>query len=169
MQIEKKQLSDTESILFFTHPLSMVGTSIATKNIPASLEILKNIFDTEIANTVLLTSDFIYIKSNTAENLLDLEMLSLAEIDDVTNQKIQLIASANNTHEKVEIILKTIVAPFLQKDGGDIRLAQYSNNIVYVNFLGKCHGCPYAQRTLKERVEKNLIRYLPEIKEVTLI
>ena len=105
MQIEKKQLSDTESILFFTHPLSMVGTSIATKNIPASLEILKNIFDTEIANTVLLTSDFIYIKSNTAENLLDLEMLSLAEIDDVTNQKIQLIASANNTHEKVEIIL----------------------------------------------------------------
>jgi Fe-S cluster biogenesis protein NfuA len=169
MQIEKKQLSDTESILFFVHTLSILGTSIATKNIPASLELLKNIFDTKLADTILLTSDFIYIKSQTAEELPDLEMLSLAEIDDFTKQNIQINTPITNTTEKIEIILKTIIAPFLQKDGGDIRLAQYSNNIVYVNFLGKCHGCPYAQRTLKERVEKNLIRYLPEIKEVSLI
>lgn len=169
MQIEKKQLSDTESLLFFAQTLSIVGTSIATKNIPASLELLKNIFDTKLTDTILLTSDFIYIKSKIAEELADLEILSLAEIDDFTKQTTQINAPIANTTEKIEIILKTIIAPFLQKDGGDIRLAKYSNNIAYVNFLGKCHGCPYAQRTLKERVEKNLIRYLPEIKEVSLI
>jgi Fe-S cluster biogenesis protein NfuA len=169
MQIERKQLNDTEYLLFFAKPLSIVGTFIATQTIPSSIELLQNIFSTNLANTLLLTSDFLYVKSNSPETLSDLEMISCAEIDDFTNQNIQLNSPSINIIEKIEIILKVIVAPFLQKDGGDIRLADYSDNTVYVNFLGKCQGCPYAQRTLKERVAKNIIRYLPEIKEVALI
>ncbi len=169
MQIERKQLNDTECLLFFTKSLPVVGTFIATKDITPSIELLKNIYTTKLADTILLTSDFLYLKSHASNNLSDLEIISLAELDDFTNKTIQINAPIANTTEKIEIILKTIIAPFLQKDGGDVRLSQYSNNIAYVNFLGKCHGCPYAQHTLKERVEKNLIHYLHEIKEVTLI
>jgi Fe-S cluster biogenesis protein NfuA len=169
MLIEQKQLSNTEYLLFFSNRLQIVGTFLASKEISPTIELLQNIFATQLADTLLLTADFLYIKSNSKENLSDLEMISLAEIDDFCSQPINLSAQNSNTIEKIELILKTIIAPFLQKDGGDIRLAKYSNNIVYVNFLGKCHGCPYAQKTLKERVEKNLIKYLPEIKEVTLI
>ena len=67
------------------------------------------------------------------------------------------------------MILKFIIAPFLNKDGGDIEFVSLSNNIVSVKFLGKCNGCPYAMRTLKERVEKNLIRYIPKIREAILV
>ena len=169
MLVEEKKLSNNEYLLFFSKHLEIVGTFLASTKISPSIDLLQNIFSSQLANTLLLTSDFLYIKSNSTEDLSDLKMISLAEIDDFSNQAINLSAPIDNTIEKIEIILKTIIAPFLQKDGGDIQFEKYSDNIVYVKFLGKCQGCPYAQRTLKERVEKNLIRYLPEVKEVTLI
>ena len=43
MQIERKQLNDTECLLFFAKPLSIVGTFIATQTIPSSIELLQNI------------------------------------------------------------------------------------------------------------------------------
>lgn len=169
MQIERKQLNDKESILFFSNTLQIVGTLLVTKKVAPEFGILENIFATQLADTILLTKDFLYLKSISSKDLQDLEMISLAELDDFTVSITSINAPTINSIEKIEIILKTIVAPFLQKDGGDIRLSQYKDNTVYVKFLGKCHGCPYAERTLKERVEKNLIRYLPEIKEVKLI
>lgn len=169
MLIERKQISSTECMLFLSEHLPVLGTFFVNKTTQTSIELLQNIYTTQLADTILLTSDFLYIKSNSNDDLSDLEIISLAEIDDFSVKSNQLNAPISNTAEKIEIILKTIIAPFLQKDGGDIRLAQYQDGIVYVNFLGKCHGCPYATRTLKERVEKNLVRYLPEIKEVKLI
>ena len=35
-----------------------------------------------------------------------------------------------------------------------------------VRLQGKCVGCPYAQRTLKDGVEKILKTYIPEVKAV---
>ena len=136
MQIERKQLNDKESILFFSNTLQIVGTLLVTKKVAPEFGILENIFATQLADTILLTKDFLYLKSISSKDLQDLEMISLAELDDFTGS------------------ITSINAPTI-------------NSIV--KFLGKCHGCPYAERTLKERVEKNLIRYLPEIKEVKLI
>ena len=168
MMIEQKKISPTESILFFTSPLSING-SIHSDDKQNTPDIAKNIKDTNLVSDFLLTSDFIYLKSNNAENLSDLNAISIAEIDDFTSSKQDIIGTDENIEEKIKMILKFIIAPFLNKDGGDIEFVSLSNNIVSVKFLGKCNGCPYAMRTLKERVEKNLIRYIPKIREAILV
>ncbi|TET18118.1 MAG: NifU family protein [Candidatus Cloacimonadota bacterium] len=71
--------------------------------------------------------------------------------------------------EKVEKIIKKI-RPYLQHDGGDIKLVSVSNDgIVRVKLTGACKGCPMAAITLKNNVEANIKREIPEIKKVLSI
>ena len=170
MVIEEQNISDTEILLFFPAPLPIRGAFYLEKPSSTTLPLLQNIADTQLAQTLLLTDDFLYLESTTPDSLDDLKTIALAEIDDytATPQTIQTAPEAD-TLNKIKIILKTIIAPFLQKDGGDIELVDYINGTVSVHFLGKCHGCPYAEKTLKNRVEKNLIRYIPEVREAVLV
>lgn len=167
MMIEKKQLTDTENILFFPTPLSILG-SYHNKDTQKT-DFLKELDSSNLSKTYLLTKDFIYLKSTSPQTLEDLTLLSIALLDEFTLSSTKLVAPNTNIEEKISLILKLIIAPHLQKDGGDIKLNKFENNIVYVNFLGKCNGCPYALKTLKERVEKNLITYLPHITEAKLV
>lgn len=172
MMIEEKRLTPTELVLYFPDSLPLNGayyyppaSNAATKETP---DILISVFDSSLAAELLLTDSFLYLHAASPKVLSDLEALSLAELDDYTSGQTQQSAPLGNTAEKCRILLKVVVAPFLQKDGGDIEFVSFEKGIITVRFLGKCHGCPYAQRTLKERVEKNLIRYLPEVREVVL-
>lgn len=170
MVIEEKNISDIETLMFFPTPLLIRGAFYHSETTSSSLPLLQNIASTELSQTILLTEDFMYLKSISPDSLEDLKTIALAEIDDyvATPQTVQ-IAPEENTVNKIRIILKTIIAPFLQKDGGDIEFVNLDNGTVKVHFLGKCHGCPYAEKTLKNRVEKNLIRYIPEIREALLV
>ncbi len=68
--------------------------------------------------------------------------------------------------EKVEKVIRKI-RPYLQRDGGDIKLVSVSNDgIVRVKLTGACKGCPMAAITLKTSVEANIKREIPEIKKV---
>lgn len=167
MKIEQKRLTDTEIILFLSSPLPIIGTFYFPKD---EHPLLQNIAAENLAETLLLTADFLYLKSKSPADLENLEMLAIAEIDDYTaSPPSQLAAPNTDITAKISLVLKLIIAPFLQKDGGDIKLVDYNNGTVSVRFLGKCNGCPYAAKTLKERVEKNLIRYFPEVREAVLI
>ncbi len=169
MLIEEKILSAREIMLFFSEPLPIYGTFYHTSAFPSSLPMLRNIGTQENCE-LLLTGDFLYINSASLQTSEDLKIIALAEIDDFfTASPAAQTAPVGNTDTKARVILKTIIAPFLQKDGGDIQLEKIQNGTASVRFLGKCNGCPYAQKTLKERVEKNLVRYLPEIKEAVLV
>lgn len=169
MKIEQKNISSTENLFYLIPPLTLIGTFYATKNSKSQHPILQNLQSGNMADELLLTSDFLYVKSRIPEDLEDLSMLALAETSDYSSTDYPLqMAEAENIETKIKIILKIIVAPFLQRDGGDIEFVAYQNDIVSVHFLGKCQGCPYATRTLQERVAKNLMRYLPQIKEVIL-
>lgn len=170
MVIEEKTLSSTETMLFFSKPLPLRGTFLQTQSSHETLPLLQNIAETKLEKTLLLTEDFIYIESTSPDTLDDLKAIALAEIDDFSSTDFPpQYAAEHDTEEKIKIILKNIVAPFLQKDGGDIEFINYKKGIVNVRFLGKCHGCPYAEKTLKNRVEKKLTRYLPEIREAVLV
>ena len=73
------------------------------------------------------------------------------------------------TKEKVEKVIRKI-RPYLQRDGGDIKLVSVSNDgIVRVKLTGACKGCPMAAITLKNSVEANIKREIPEIKKVLSI
>jgi Fe-S cluster biogenesis protein NfuA len=117
----------------------------------------------------MLTADFIYLESCDSKSMEDLELFSLSELDDYFSQPlIQQTADEDQPELKIKLLIKTIIAPYLQRDGGNLELISYDAEIVKIHFLGKCQGCPYAAQTLKNHVEKNLIHYLPQIKEVLL-
>jgi Fe-S cluster biogenesis protein NfuA len=67
--------------------------------------------------------------------------------------------------EKVKKLLNDI-RPGIQMDGGDVEFVEIKNNIVYVRLVGACGGCPMAQLTLKEGIERYIRNQLPEIEAV---
>lgn len=69
--------------------------------------------------------------------------------------------------EKIKNTLNKI-RPALQADGGDIQFVawQEEKGIVQVRLAGMCAGCPLAQVTLKEVVEAELKKEVPEVKAV---
>ena len=68
--------------------------------------------------------------------------------------------------QKVNGLITARIRPALNRDGGDIELKGFEKGILWVELTGKCAGCPYAMRTLKDGVEKILKSYIPEINEV---
>jgi Fe-S cluster biogenesis protein NfuA len=71
--------------------------------------------------------------------------------------------------QQVEQALEKI-RPFLQRDGGDIKLIDVTDDgVVKVQLIGACQGCPMSQMTLKQGVEKALMKEVPAVKEVQSI
>jgi len=71
--------------------------------------------------------------------------------------------------EQIEQALAKI-RPFLQRDGGDIKLIDVTDDgIVKVELTGACQGCPMSQMTLKQGVERALMKEVPGVKEVQSI
>ena len=68
--------------------------------------------------------------------------------------------------EKVEIALDEI-RPFLQSDGGDIKLLGIEDGTtVKVQLQGACVGCSVNQMTLKSGVEMTIKKHAPQILQV---
>jgi Fe-S cluster biogenesis protein NfuA len=67
--------------------------------------------------------------------------------------------------EKVEEVLGRIRTA-LKMDGGDIELVGVANNVVTVRLKGACAGCPFSQMTIRNFVEKELKKAIPEVEKV---
>jgi Fe-S cluster biogenesis protein NfuA len=61
------------------------------------------------------------------------------------------------------------IRPMLQRDGGDIELVEVTDGVVKVRLTGACKGCPMSQMTLKQGVEKLLMKEVPGLKEVQAV
>jgi len=70
--------------------------------------------------------------------------------------------------EKVEEVLAKIRVG-LQRDGGDIELVDVKDSVVYVKLKGACGTCPMSTITLKNWVEANLKKEIPEISAVQAV
>lgn len=70
--------------------------------------------------------------------------------------------------KSVELALEKI-RPMLQRDGGDIELVEVTDGVVKVRLTGACKGCPMSQMTLKQGVEKMLLKEVPGLKEVQAV
>ncbi len=70
--------------------------------------------------------------------------------------------------EKIELALGEI-RPLLARHLGNIEFVRYEDSVVYVRFLGTCHGCPLSQLTLKAGVEELMRAKIPEIKAVEAV
>lgn len=68
--------------------------------------------------------------------------------------------------ERVEEAIATI-RPYLQGDGGDVRLhAIREDMVVEVELLGSCETCSMSHMTMKAGLEEAIKRAAPEIREV---
>jgi len=62
------------------------------------------------------------------------------------------------------------VRPFLQRDGGDVQLVDVTeDNVVKVKLVGACGTCPMSTMTLKNGIEAELKKSVPEIKSVIAV
>lgn len=62
------------------------------------------------------------------------------------------------------------VRPALQADGGDVELIDVDDSgVVQVKLTGACGGCPMAQMTLKQGIERTLKKEVPEVKKVVAV
>jgi Fe-S cluster biogenesis protein NfuA len=71
-----------------------------------------------------------------------------------------------------ELVQKAIdrIRPNLQADGGDVELIDVGEDgVVKVKLVGACHGCPMAQITLKNGIEKFLKEEVPAVKSVVSV
>ncbi|MDD5031459.1 MAG: NifU family protein [Patescibacteria group bacterium] len=76
-------------------------------------------------------------------------------------------SSAKATEDKIKKVIEK-VRPSLQADGGDIRFVGWypETGIVQVSLVGHCAHCPMSQMTLKQGIEAEIKKVVPEVKEV---
>jgi len=82
--------------------------------------------------------------------------------------------SEDNILEKNDIEMQIIqvidrIRPFIQRDGGDLRLVKYEDGIVYIKLYGACVGCGFIDSTLYDGVESILKDEIPEVVKVVNI
>ena len=66
------------------------------------------------------------------------------------------------TKLQIESVINQI-RPFLQRDGGDVQFIDYTpENYVVVELQGHCAGCPHAQLTIKQGIERIIKENYPE-------
>jgi len=63
------------------------------------------------------------------------------------------------------------IRPVMQADGGDLEFVSWDEKTatVQVRMVGMCAGCPMAQITLKQGIEVEIKKAIPEVKEVVSI
>lgn len=70
---------------------------------------------------------------------------------------------------RVEAALDSI-RPYLEADGGNVRVIEITaNNVLKLEMLGNCGSCPMSAMTLKAGVEEAVKRAVPEITAVEAI
>lgn len=71
--------------------------------------------------------------------------------------------------QKIEDVLNEQVRPMLEGHGGDAKLVDYADGVVWLEMQGACSGCPSADVTTRLFIEQTLRAALPdEIKKVEL-
>jgi Fe-S cluster biogenesis protein NfuA len=84
----------------------------------------------------------------------------------LTSEEIKM-SQALDLQAHIESVLERL-RPFLQADGGDIRLLEVIGNRARVQLTGKCAGCPSAHLTLHVGVEMALKEEIPEFEELII-
>jgi len=73
--------------------------------------------------------------------------------------------STEELKASIETALQEI-RPYLEADGGNIKLVDITNDTVRVQLEGACLGCSVNQMTLKNGVEATIKRHAPQIKKI---
>ncbi|ERI77293.1 NifU-like protein [[Clostridium] symbiosum ATCC 14940] len=73
--------------------------------------------------------------------------------------------------ERIEKVLEQDVRPSLLSHEGNVQIVSYEekSKILRVRLTGQCSGCPSAQLTTEEVIEKAVKEKIPEVEQVLLV
>lgn len=72
--------------------------------------------------------------------------------------------------EKGVLKALAMIRPYLEADGGDVKLVEITDEqVVMVELLGACGTCPMSIQTLKAGVEQVIKQMVPEIQAVQAV
>lgn len=74
----------------------------------------------------------------------------------------------NELFNEVKSVIERDIRPFIEADGGKIKLKSVIDGIVYIQLAGACSGCPGAAMTLRGGVERILKTKIKDVKAVKL-
>ena len=82
-------------------------------------------------------------------------------------QDTKILADDSETVAMIKELLDTRVRPAIMEDGGDIEYRGFSDDgTVKLKLKGSCRGCDSSTVTLKSGIERMLMHYIPEVKNV---
>lgn len=169
MRIETQLAADNNIMHFFAESGFPVKGSVEfsdAKSLRRS-PLAENIFDLGGVTSVVITPDCLSVTKEEGALWDDLKPQVLAEIMDFLSKGEAPVREGEETAEDVVHnivgLLDARIRPAIRKDGGDIAFRGFENGIVYVELQGKCVGCPYSRRTLKDGVERLLRTYIKEV------
>ena len=70
--------------------------------------------------------------------------------------------------DRIENALDNI-RPYLEADGGNVKVLKLEEDTLYLELLGNCGSCPMSTMTLKAGVEEAIIRAVPQVKKVEAV
>lgn len=75
------------------------------------------------------------------------------------------------TQEKIIKVMEAKVTPLLASHGGDVAFVSFddASGTLYVNLVGACGTCPYAQETMRMAVESIIMQEIPEVTSVVRV
>lgn len=82
--------------------------------------------------------------------------------------KEDLLIMENVLRVQIEQALDEYVRPYLLEHEGDVKIVDFEEGVLRVQLTGQCCGCPAANITTEEVVRKEMMRAMPEIRDVIL-
>ena len=154
------------------------GSFEITKKDETNNELVRNLLSVNGIEGIFLGKDFISINKYDDTPWEEIKHIVISLINDfyssgkecvIEKNLIESVENLKEIEKKIVKILDEKIRPAVAKDGGDIKIKEYTNGIVKVQLQGSCSGCPSSTMTLKQGVQNLLCHYIPEIKEVQAI
>jgi Fe-S cluster biogenesis protein NfuA len=70
--------------------------------------------------------------------------------------------------KRIEASLDSI-RPYLEADGGNVKILEIKDEVLKLEFVGACGNCPMSTMTFKAGVEEAIKKAVPEIKSIEVI
>jgi Fe-S cluster biogenesis protein NfuA len=62
------------------------------------------------------------------------------------------------------------IRPYLQADGGDVKILSFNqNHVLKLEFVGNCGSCPMSTMTFKAGIEEAIKKAVPEIQAIEVV
>ncbi len=90
----------------------------------------------------------------------------LTETPPVAAEVFENVPSPEELRKVTEQVLETQINPGVASHGGQVRLIDVKENVLFIEMGGGCQGCGMASVTLRSGVERVLREFLPEVGDI---